>query len=353
MRAVFDSIPGKKRVLAELFRALGLLALTQKASPRQLIIFNYHRILDPQKPTSFDDTVFGPDAEAFRNHLIWMKKYGEPISENDLLDLVYKNRPLPKKAFLVTFDDGYSDNVTKALPILKEQKVPAIFFIPTSSIIKRELGWWDEIYWCLKHAKKTNFVFRGTPINLDPLHLRHSAEFFIQLMKMEPQNKTAFLLEELRQSCGSEPIPFEARDSELMTWEQAKECLANNIRIGSHTHSHRVLATLDVETQRKELTDSKQILEEMLGTTIHSLAYPVGGYEHFNTETMQIAKECGYKLAFSFLTGTNLSRKINPYDIKRIDFPMAETVFSAIFSMPRLFAKRTCALPAPLPNSKN
>lgn len=353
MTGLLKSIPGKKRLLAELFKFTGVLAVAKKTITTQLVIFNYHRILDPRNPTPFDDSVFGPDEESFRKHLQWMKKNGDPISEEDLLKFVYEKKPLPKQAFLVTFDDGYSDNFTKAFPILKEQRVPAIFFLPTSSILKRELGWWDEIYWCLKHATKRQFSFQGIAIDLDKMSLRHAAEIFIQKKKLEAQNKTASLIEELRQSCQSQPIPFDRRDKELMTLEQAKECLSGGVRIGSHTHSHRVLATLSLEEQRKELTDSKQILEETLSTPILSLAYPVGGYEHFNTETPTIAKECGYKLAFSFLTGTNPdpAKQFNPFDIRRIDIPSSETVFSAVFSIPSVFAKRSCALAATLPNT--
>ena len=66
--------------------------------------------------------------------------------------------------------------------------------------------------------------------------------------------------------------------------------------VGAHTHTHRVLATLDPGEQRRELLQGKRILEERLGGRVHSLAYPVGRRDSFGEETKRLAREAGYAM---------------------------------------------------------
>jgi len=123
-----------------------------------------------------------------------------------------------------------------------------------------------------------------------------------------------------------------------MTWDQAREVSRNGVAIGSHTHTHRVLARLDEQAQRWELLESKLALEKHLGQAVHTIAYPVGRYGNFTPATMRIAGECGYKAAFSFRTGGNSLAAMNRYDMRRIS---ARDRFDATFAccayMPKLF----------------
>ena len=89
-----------------------------------------------------------------------------------------------------------------------------------------------------------------------------------------------------------------------MTWAQVHEMRAAGHAIGSHTMSHRVLATLEPEAQAREIKDSKRNLEAVLGGDVVSFAYPVGGPQHVNHHSVALAREAGYAQAFMFLTGT-------------------------------------------------
>jgi peptidoglycan/xylan/chitin deacetylase (PgdA/CDA1 family) len=88
--------------------------------------------------------------------------------------------------------------------------------------------------------------------------------------------------------------------------------------IGSHAHSHRVLSQLEPERQLEELSRSRAILKEQLGIEAEVLAYPVGHKSSFSEQTQAIAKELGYRAAFSHHGGTNLRGKTSAYDVKRI-----------------------------------
>src|SRR5207245_2076237 len=84
-------------------------------------------------------------------------------------------------------------------------------------------------------------------------------------------------------------------------WDQIRE-MSRDMAIGSHGHTHTVLATLDVRAQKQELEISKSILERRISKPVTSIAYPVGGREHFTMETEKAAEQRGYRAAFSFAT---------------------------------------------------
>lgn len=86
--------------------------------------------------------------------------------------------------------------------------------------------------------------------------------------------------------------------------------------IGSHGHSHTKLSTLSPSDQKNELSISKAILEDIIGKEVSSMSYPHGSY---NTNTLEIAKELGYKLCFSSHIGVNTYSNLNSLRLKRME----------------------------------
>jgi peptidoglycan/xylan/chitin deacetylase (PgdA/CDA1 family) len=124
-----------------------------------------------------------------------------------------------------------------------------------------------------------------------------------------------------------------------MTWDELRQCPASGIAVGAHGHSHRVLSTLSPEEQREELQASKELIERRIGARVRSLAYPVGGREHFTPTTKALAEELGYSLAFSFQGPACLNRweTIDRLDVRRL--PPASTVAmtAAMAALPSVF----------------
>ncbi len=329
---------GKKILLAKVLHHANLLQSIRVATGRKLIVFNYHRICGERKKaaTDFDDGVIGPSAAQFEQQMAWLKNNSDILNEDDLLLVLENRKTLAKPSAMVTFDDGYIDNYTLAYPILKKHSIPAIFFIPTDSIATRQLGWWDIIAYLIKKTRKTTVIFEGIEIHLtDPAE---AIKYFLMKKKSEPHEKTRDLLVRLAEAC---EVPLPSRDTqsvELMSWEHIREISHAGITIGSHTHSHAVLSTLSLAEQKKEMSKSKEILERELGCTIQSISYPVGNYEHFSKETQILAAECGYKLGFSFNTGTNANKDMMPYNIKRVGVQAEIELFAATALLPRIFA---------------
>jgi peptidoglycan/xylan/chitin deacetylase (PgdA/CDA1 family) len=219
---------------------------------------------------------------------------------------------------------------------LKKHGVPAVFFIPSKMIDDRQLGWWDLIAFILKETKKPSVSLAGRIFEL-PREQSSAIRFFHKTMQLEKSADTEGLVTELAAQCGV-PIPSkEVMGAEMMSWEELRTLASDGMTIGSHTHTHRVLATLDPEDQREELLRSKAFLEEKLSAPVRSLAYPVGGYAHFTPETRRIAEECGYQVAYSFCTGINRWSEISPFDVRRIGPALSVPMIAGTTILPEVF----------------
>ena len=93
-----------------------------------------------------------------------------------------------------------------------------------------------------------------------------------------------------------------------------KEMSCYGIDIESHTVNHMHLDTLSYKNQIEELKKSKEILENITGKEVLSIAYPFGDY---NEDTIKAVKEAGYKLAFTTNLGLT-DRNDNIFELDRI-----------------------------------
>ena len=213
-----------------------------------------------------------------------------------------------------------------------------MFFISTQSIEQRSLGWWDTIAYLIKQTKHSKLTLRGRMFDLNPPReaVIHELQEWMRTLRAD---NTASLIQEISFAC---EVALPNRDqcsSELMSWDEIREATAAGITIGSHTHSHRVLSTLNLSEQFEEFRLSKQILEQQLGQTVRSVAYPVGGHEDCHLETGELAEKCGYQLGFSFQTGANHLDNMSPFGIRRVSAEESISLTCAAITLPTVFAR--------------
>jgi peptidoglycan/xylan/chitin deacetylase (PgdA/CDA1 family) len=103
-----------------------------------------------------------------------------------------------------------------------------------------------------------------------------------------------------------------------MNWDELRDHAARGIAIGSHTVSHPHLTTLSDDELRRQLTESKQAIEDRLRRSCDDLAYPYG--EH-DARVRAAARAAGYGRAYA-LQGS----KADPYALPRLDLYRRHTV---------------------------
>ena len=342
---------GKKELLADVLFNSKVINLFKRLPMRnKLIVLNYHRIRSskPQFRTAFDDGVYTVDEDEFARQIKWLKHNTLILSEKELLDHYDKGEFHPPvtstPCVVITFDDGYRDNYTVAFPILKYFEVPAILFVTTQMINTRQLSWWDIIAYLIKHSNKPFIVINKQKIFLPDQKL-DAIVLFQQRMKQEQYEQTKYLLSELSEACDVAFPDSALQDREILTWEEIREMARHQVAIGSHTHTHRVLSTISLSSQKEEMILSKLIIEENIGNSVLTISYPVGEPRYITSATSAVAAASGYLLGFTTNTGVNDWKKILPYEVKRIARLLEKiSTVSLLTVLPELFTWDSAAM---------
>jgi peptidoglycan/xylan/chitin deacetylase (PgdA/CDA1 family) len=296
----------------------GLSSILERLPKRNvLIVLNYHRIGDPQQ-TPYDPGTFSATAEEFDQQLTYLKKLFFLPTMDEALDMIEGRIPC-RTSVLLTFDDGYLDNYVLAFPILRRHLISAVFFLPTAFIATNRLPWWDLIAYIVKNSRNDvirlvypeHVVYQLTTDNVSQVIIR-----VLQLYKRSDMTDREHFLDGLLKACGVDSIPPEV-DRVFMNWDEAREMHQAGMAFGSHTHTHEILAKRSSAEQRNELRQSRMILERELQCNIDVLAYPVGKPHAFTQDTMDAARACNYRAAFSFYGGFNYPGSTERFNILR------------------------------------
>ncbi|WP_411992766.1 polysaccharide deacetylase family protein [Agarivorans sp. DSG3-1] len=289
----------------------------QQRSPG-VYVFNYHRIGDARF-SEFDPNVFSCTSEQFEQHLRFYKQEFTVVNESELLSLLDSNKPITKPYALITFDDGYIDSYQHAFPLLKKHDLSAVFFVVTEYTDGGSFAWWDEVAWLVKHCQLSQLKLEHWPdaVDLTGKNETQNIRKVLYAFKADQQFSMDEKLAQLRVLCKAPVLP--GSNSLFANWQQLKEMADAGMTIGSHTQSHPILAHLTPQQQRIELHESRMFIQDQLSNSVSMLAYPVGRTDSFTEQTQEMAKQCGYRLAFSFMNGINTKlTEQSAYSLKRI-----------------------------------
>jgi peptidoglycan/xylan/chitin deacetylase (PgdA/CDA1 family) len=334
---IFRAIPNKREFLARAFGRLGLLGLLEQTIARRrsgLVVLTYHRIVEPGI-NLFYDPVISATPESFHAQIKWLRERMRLITLDELIDQVERGSSWGEPVTLLTFDDGYRDNFDLAVPILRQHHAPATFFIPSAFLELPRLPWWDHVAYVIKRTNVSRFVVECSPIaGQPPLEIDLQAQpRTVAIMKIihaflnEAIADERWFLDQLTERCMVE-VDSESLGRELFASRSRVRELADSnggLTIGSHSHSHRNLARLDLETQRNELAGSRQVLETELRRPIKALAYPYGWPGTYTCKTKALAEQAGYRLAFSAREGINRFTEFDRYEVKRLGVGSADS----------------------------
>ncbi len=302
-------------------------------------ILLYHRV--GESPTDPQQLAVTP--AHFAEHLQVLRDYGRAIPLRQLSDALRERSPLCGNPVL-TFDDGYADNLHYAKPLLERYDTPATVFVTSGRVGTDGEFWWDDLDRLLLQP--------GTVPNTLRLDLDGSS-YHWQLDEASHYDEEAFrrnrgwsALEAsdpgsrqrvYRSLCALlRPLPEELRrtaQAELQAWagstangrpshrtlsEDEVRRLADGglVEIGAHTVSHPVLSALSERAQKQEITESRSRLEAILGHPVESFAYPYGTRADYLTATAHIAREAGFTSACSNFEGI-IGANTDPYQLPR------------------------------------
>lgn len=331
----------KDLLIASLFHS-GLVTPLQAVNRGRLTVLNYHRI-QPGGPPAWSH-LFQPNISAtpeqFAEQLHYLKRFYTPITLDLLLAWLHGTERLPDFPALLTFDDGYRDNLVHAAPILQQTGWPAVIFLTSGHIDKPGDFYWDVSALCFARTPRpaADLPLLG-PRTWDDASGRTSVlrEWTEALKRVDESEKRNFM-SRLPAILDVE-LPTEAFANSMMTWEEVRTLQAQGIAFGAHTVSHPILTRIPLDQAEHEMAASKQHIEQELGQPVRAFAYPNGQASDTTPKIQALARKVGFEAAFTLIAGPSPLEEVkaNPFAIRRIFIGHKDT-------LPRFAVKLTGGL---------
>lgn len=263
----------------------------------RLSVLIFHRILpepDPLLPYEITFQQFRKEMEALAKHFTIL-----PMEEG--LRRLHDGT-LPPFSLCLTFDDGYRDNYTFALPVLRELGVRATFFI-ASGYLDSGIMWNDALLEIVRRWPDDEIDLSDWGIPRYPVQSlesrRNTWRYLFKWMRRVGHRGRSELLERL-----SRGLPSALATDLMLTTEQVRELHAEGMEIGCHTRSHPILSGITEERVREEIQGSRNDLEELIQAPVRYFAYPNGvPGDDYGQREVAIVADCGFDAAFSTAWG--------------------------------------------------
>lgn len=320
MQASFSLIPQIKRLL-----------------PNSLILL-YHRVSD----VIADPELLAVSPYNFAQHMEVLRRVYSPLSLSNLRNRLHFNLS-KSRSVVVTFDDGYSDNLYEARPILDAADVEATVFVTAGNVTNQRPFWWDELARILLFRRdipsELSLEIRGV-YHQWRIHSDNGADSpernykwnVLMQDELTPRQETYLSLTRLLRACdanereqamdsvfewaGNADVR-EDQDRALNKAELRQLAADGLVGIGAHSQSHPVLSALSPSKQWEEIIRSKESLEEILGNSIKDFSYPFGDRRDYGSDTVALVKQAGFDLACSNFPGV-IGIRSDPYQLPRM-----------------------------------
>lgn len=277
-------------------------------------VLYYHRVYEKR----YDINLLCVTPKKFEQQMKYLKKnfnilrFEEDWTKSD------------RDSIVITFDDGYLDNLTYALPILEELQIPATVFVSTGTLSNIRELWWDELETLLLTDGNYSNVFQlqddiyNCEWRTDTYEFRlncYNALHYLIKNHINPLKREKWF-EQLWKWRGEDRYvnTENATLSDKTCQELAK---SKYITIGAHTVSHPSLARLMFEEQQTQIQQSIVYLESLLQRKIDTFSYPFGTEViDFDESTIAACKASGIRKAASTNAGL-WQKQFAPYAIPR------------------------------------
>lgn len=306
-----------KRWIKKSLVGSGVLRTLARNREKGAAILFYHSVMDDPRPQISCLGEIVHSTNVFRKQMEVLAREYSPVTLDDVLAFVAGKKDLPPRAVVVTFDDGYVDNLEIAAPILNHYGVPSICYVTVDCVENRRIPWParlrhaclttrktqlaapDSGYWSLATTEHRNDAFNKASEHCARLS-GGAQENYVRSVELE--------LEADSSSAGRL----------MMTWEQVRKFAKQGHAVGSHTMTHPNIAYVSQQEMQTELGESKAKLEKELGARVTHFAYPGPALRpNWSEQSVAISRTVGYQSAVTIEAGL-VRRNDNPQTLRRI-----------------------------------
>jgi peptidoglycan/xylan/chitin deacetylase (PgdA/CDA1 family) len=262
----------------------------------------------------------------FRSLIQFLRRF-RMLSLHEVIDEISWSKRHRKQRVVITFDDGYANNLVAA-EILETARLPWTLFIPTGAVGSGNMIWSTELSLLILHGRADKLEVLGRTWSLKSKEEREAA---FQAIRYPMKSISSTLREQTMDSIRRQFPKEEAQrllndfpSLQMLSWKEISQLASAGVEIGSHGVHHEIHHDDQPEVIRqRELKESKVELERRLGRPCHFFAFPDGKFNQASGNEVQAAR---YKLGF--ITGMgSVKLGVNPYLLPRLSPPASVRTF--------------------------
>ena len=292
-----------KQILVQALDKSGLAWLMQPVCAGRGVIAGLHRV------TAKDHATLMPgndiSVELLRDILTFLKRAGYEFVS--LAEIPERMRSRSGRRFAAfTFDDGYLDNLTLALPVFRDFQAPFAIFPVTGIADGMLLPWWVVSETLILNSDSICLPRTGDPLHLPSKTYEEKLAAYRTLSGWGYQDPKA-CSNALEAACKTQGMDAKAiADQAMLSWNHMREMLRDPlVTFGVHTVSHLGLSKLPEHQAIEEIAVAQERLQSELGVPIRHIAYPFGWY---GEREIRIVKDLRFNVGVTVERGTIRSR---------------------------------------------
>jgi peptidoglycan/xylan/chitin deacetylase (PgdA/CDA1 family) len=251
---------------------------------RRAVVLMYHRVL-PDGADTFSHSGIIVTPETFDRQMAFLARHFRTLTQTQFRQELAASK-FGRRACLVTFDDGWWDNLKYALPVLERHGIPAIVFVATGFIGTVNTFWQERLtrLLCLAVTYDGIDPELARDAGLDGLTGRSSdriqmqAREFVTSLKPQAPEVSQQLIQRLQAALRDKQEAMNLGADRFMTWDELRALHQSGlVTIGSHAHSHTRLTTLGYKGARLEFeTSRRELARNGIASDVIACAYPNG-----------------------------------------------------------------------------
>ena len=240
----------------------------------------------------------------FAEQMRYIRRHYRVVSLRQLVEEL-TDPSAQRQSVVVTFDDGYMGTYTDAFPVLKEYGIPATVYLIAGSVESGELAWYDRIFLRFQRAMSEVTMTLDTQrkFQLTDFASRvDAAAAVVSYLRTLPDAERQRWCESMEKAM---PLPAEEMRGSMMNWDQVREMRRAGISFGSHTMTHPVLSSLTPDGLRREVAESKWLIESRLDAVVEDFAFPFGKPADCGAIGEKALSPLGFRTAMTTIVGVN------------------------------------------------
>ena len=257
----------------------------------------------------------GTSVSLFEHSLSWLRREGwKIVSLEECLERVSRDDRSHRYAVL-TFDDGYRDNVSVAIPILERHNAPFLMYVPTGAPTRTLQAWWLGLRELIRSRDDVTVDAMDTRFHCPDFQGKVSALARATQWVHEDYRRAAMLAPTFRKA----GVSLSALNDAYFLDEREIQVLSHHplVSIGGHTTSHPALKTLDSASARAEMADNRNYLQNLTQSPVRHFAYPYGDLNACGPREEHLASDVGFSTAVTARPGQLGAPHLNHFALPR------------------------------------